>query len=468
MYSPSGLRDLFGSAWIGCFWWHGHACLSVSRFCPLAVVLCADDSELYDEIERQEGIRFFSLERHTGRRVERRETAADEVVSQNRACLEDTLRQAGTRRRILAASSIPSSLAAIAHRHGCELIANDSELCRWLGDKANLQAGLRELGLPTVPGKWIRLSQSRYSELAGELGANLVAQLPHGDGGSGTVFVSSETDFQLAGELLGDSVVWMARDLGRLSININALALNSGVIVSCPSVQLEGLAAAGARRGLYCGNDFVSVRDVPAGFLDNISEQTLRLGSWLVSLGYRGLFGLDFVIDQENSRAFAVDLNPRWQGSTTPLSLAEQNMGRLPLAAADLACRAAVLSESEILKHADSFREPVAAAHLCLRCPDSHSSRVTGDLRPAIYNFAVQEGPLRSGFRFSDLQNPGEILATGGVARRGTLLGPRAQPIRFATNQQIFDVASLNLLPWYREAAAKLWSALALQPVAAE
>lgn len=37
---------------------------------------------------------------------------------------------------------------------------------------------------------------------------------------------------------------------------------------------------------------------------------------------------------KETRGAFAVDLNPRWQGSTTPLSLAERHMGRYPLPAA--------------------------------------------------------------------------------------------------------------------------------------
>ena len=468
MNCASDLRDLFGSAWIGWFCWNGHYSLGLSQYCPLAVVLCVDDSELYDDVERCQGIQFFSLERHTGRRFERRDSAAEDVVPRYRAALEEALRRAAERRRIFAASMAPASLAAIAHQYGCELIANPPELCRWLGDKTNLQAALQQLGLPRIPGTWMRLSESRYSEIARELGTDLVAQLPHGNGGSGTIFLSSEAGYRLAGELFGDSCVWVARDLGQLSVNINALALTSGVIVSCPSVQLEGLAAAGARRGLYCGNDFVSAQDLPSEILEDVSDQTLRLGWWLASLGYRGLFGLDFVIDQATSRAFAVDLNPRWQGSTAPLSLAEQSMGRLPLAVADLASRAGVLGESEIRRNADRFREPVSAAHLCLRCPDSHWSRVDGDLRPAVYDFAVRDEPLRPGCRYSDLENPGEILVTGSAPRRGTLLGPRAHALRFATNQQIFDVASFSLLPWYGQAVTKLWSALALQPVAAE
>ncbi len=459
--------DLFGSAWIGWLCRAGHYCLGLTSACPFAVVMCVDDSPLYDEVEAREGIRFFSTERLTRRRYEGRDSAADEIVPHYREELEGALREAAGRRRILAASIPSATLTAFAARHGCELISDSGELNRWLNDKVNLHAALEQLGLPRIRGRWTRFSGSRYGELAREMGTRLVAQSPRGAGGSGTVFIGSEAEFGAAAALLGDSPVWIAPDAGELSVNINAVALASGVVVSCPSVQLEGLAAAGARRGLYCGNDFVAAADLATDLVDDISQQTERIGCWLASLGYRGLFGLDFVLDARNSRAYAVDLNPRWQGSTTPLGLAEQRAGRLPLAVADLACRAGVLGETEFLRHAGGFREPVAAAHLCLRCPDDHWLRVAGDVSPGVYDFSRASSYLRPGMRFQDLEQPGEILVTGGVPRMGTLLGPRAHSIRFSTERKIFDVSRVSLLPWYRDAALQLRAALALEPVEA-
>jgi hypothetical protein len=468
MSSMLSCTDLFGTAWIGWLCRAGHYSFGLSPCCPFAVVMCVDDSELYSQVEQHEGTRFFSLERQTRRRYEGRDAAADEIVPRYRAELDQALRQASGRRKIFAAAIPSPSLAGFAMQNGCELISNAPELNLWLNDKVNLHAALKELGVSGIPGKWARFSESRYGELAGEMGSKLVAQLPRGAGGSGTAFIGSEAEYRAAADLLGDSLVFIAQDLGALSVNINALALESGVVVSCPSVQLEGLAAAGARRGLYCGNDFLAVADLPTRLIDEVVEQTDRIGRWLSSLGYRGLFGLDYVLDPDASRAYAVDLNPRWQGSTTPLSLAEQKAGRLPLAVADLACRAGVLGESEILRHADEFRRPVAAAHLCLRCPDTHWSRVDGKIRPGVYDFSRENPYLRPGMRFQDLQAPKEILVTGGVPRPGTLLGPRAHSIRFSTEERIYDTSRLSLLPWYRDAAMRLQSALKLQPVEAD
>jgi hypothetical protein len=443
----------------------GHYCLGLSPICPITMVLCVDDSTTHDLIEQQEGIRFLSLEKKTGRHDAGRDSALNEIVPCYREELEQALRAEAGGRLVLVATVPSRALDEFAAGAGCELISNRADLQSWLNDKTNLLAALPELGLPRLRGRWTRLNEMRYAELASETGASFVAQLARGTSGSGTAFIESESDYAAAGARFGDALVWIAPDVGDLSVNINAMAMEGGVAVSCPSVQLVGLPMLSAQRGMYCGNDYVATSDLPGDTVAGVVEQTERIGGWLASLGFRGLFGLDFVLDTGTSRAYAVDLNPRWQGSTAPLTLAEYREGRLPLAVAELGFRLGRLSEAEILRHKDEFLRPVAASHISLRCPAAGWAQVTGALSPGVYSLAGGPRFARAGLRLNDLQASDEILVTGGVPRRGTWMAPRSHIVRVTSQRQVMDIARLQPVPWARHAAAALYEALALAPV---
>ena len=221
-----------------------------------------------------------------------------------------------------------------------------------------------------------------------------------------------------------------------------------------------------AQRGMYCGNDYIAAGHLSRRIIDNVMEQTERLGTWLGSLGYRGLFGLDFVIDSSESSAYAVDLNPRWQGSTVLLTLAEYKAGRLPLAVAELACRLNQMSEQEVLRHNDEFREPVSASHVSLRCRTTSWWRVTGSLRPGVYTPSREPAFVRPGLRLNDLDAPTtEMLVAGGVPRPGALLAPGSHALRFSSERQVIDLSCLGPLAWSQAAAEGLYGSLALEPV---
>jgi len=205
-----------------------------------------------------------------------------------------------------------------------------------------------------------------------------------------------------------------------------------------------------------------------ASALEEVRRQTERIGQWLVSLGYRGLFGLDFVFDPATWKAFAVDLNPRWQGSTALLTQAEWRAGRLPLAAAELAYRLGVLEEAEIRKRQEAFFQPVRAAQMSLRWHRPGWWKVTGELEPGVYSVRPQVRYLRPGASLYDCGAPEEILVTGGAPRRGVWIGPGAHLLRVYSEQPVMDLDRMTPLAWSQSAARELYRRLALEPVEQE
>jgi hypothetical protein len=469
MPERNGYAGLFGSMRVLWQCRAGHSCLGACPTIPIRIVTCVDDSITHDLIEEREGIRFFSLEAKAGERHEGSDSAIDRIVPAFEAELEGSLRECSERsseqRWVFLASISSRTLSEFAARMGHILISNPPNLCHWLTSKQNLFRKLADLNLPRIPGRWTKLSEARYSELARELGATFVAQLSHGTSGSGTAFINSETEYARAAERFGYGPVWVAPDLGGLSVNINAIAMSEGVLVSYPSVQLVGLQMLQSGPGMYCGNDYVATADISSSIISSVVQQTAVIGRCIASLGFRGLFGLDFVIDLSSSKAYAVDLNPRWQGSTAPLTLAESKTGRFPLVAAGLACGLGLIGESELLRRRDDFLQPVKASHISLRAADSRWSEITAALPPGVYS--CDASFLRPGLRFEDLENTEEVLVTGSVPRKGALMARKAHVLRVSSERQVMNVARLEPLRWSRTLAESLYAMMALRPVEA-
>jgi hypothetical protein len=464
MLDAAQAKDLFRGKRIVWQCRAGHYCAGLVHQCPIDIVACMDDSPTHDLVTAATGTVFLSCEKARGRIVD--DSALNDLVPAVREELRELLGRPSSRTWVVAAASTTASLRDFAAEAGVAFLANAPELTAWLNDKSHFLDALETLGLPRIRGRWIRLPETRYAELASEMGSPFVVQTARGMSGSGTAFIASEGDCAEASARFGDRPVRAAPDLGDLSLNINALATEENVVVSCPSLQLTGLAMLGARRGMYCGNDFVAAAKLPGRVSTSVVEQTSRIGRWLSSLGFRGLFGLDFVIDQATDRAYAVDLNPRWQGSTTALTLAEAKAGRLPLAAAELAWRLGAIGEADLRRSSSLFLEPVAAAHISLRSGTSGRAVVSGEVRPGVYSSGLVF--RKSGFELSDLSTSEELLVTGGVPRPGATMGPGAHVLRVACERQVLDLATLQPLPWCAPTVRGLYQALALVPANTE
>jgi hypothetical protein len=102
---------------------------------------------------------------------------------------------------------------------------------------------------------------------------------------------------------------------GALPVNVGATVwADGGVTVHYPSVQLIGIPGIVTREFGYCGNDFGRARDIEPVVLDELEYSTRQIGGWLARNGYRGSFGVDFLVHE--AHALFTEINPRFQGST--------------------------------------------------------------------------------------------------------------------------------------------------------
>ena len=170
-------------------------------------------------------------------------------------------------------------------------------------------------------------------------------------------------------------------------------------------------------------------------------------------------------MEPDSGRLFAVDLKPRWQGSTAISTQAKALAGRLPLAVAEVAWKLGALGEDEIARRADLFVAPVQASQISLRSGARDWQVVTGEVSPGVYSCRPRIEPRRPGIRLDDLEGPDEVLVTGGVPAPGSRVAPRATFLRVYSRHATLDPVRGSLLDWPERVAASLYSALRPEPV---
>ncbi len=430
----------------------GGYCLGLEGLVPIAVVATLDDGLDLDVIECKTGIRFFSYARRVGRREPPDDKGIDRAIDSVRQDVEAALAEAPRESWTAVCPYASRALSAFTAEAGIRCVSVDWDLFQWFSSKVHLLEGLAKLGLPVLAGRWLRLSSASYQELAANYGGRFVAQAEVGVSGSGTAFVESDKQYEEATARFGHTPVRVTRHVGALSFNVNAIATGRCTAVGYPSVQIVGQPLLESKPGGHCGNDFSATASVERRLVNSVREQTSRIGDWMADRGYRGLFGLDFVVCDATGEVCAVDLNPRWQGSTSLETQAERRQGRVPLAAVEIAYRLGLVDDREVMEMSDSFYEPLEGSQVFPR------NRAPGDWTATR---AMEVGALG----LDEIDSPNGIAVSSGIPRPGMALAAGTRLLRICGLRQAVDARTGRMLPWVEEAARRVYDEIALEPV---
>jgi hypothetical protein len=169
----------------------------------------------------------------------------------------------------------------------------------------------------------------QFERLARKLEFPFVLQLDDSNSGSGTYLIENFSDFyEVCSKNLGKNAIFSKYVEGK-SMNINAVRTRNFVILSEPSLQIIGEKSCTPRRFGYCGNDFNIGSKISEEQLKEIFETTKKIGNWLGSIGYYGIFGIDFIVDDRD--VYFTEINPRFQGSTSLLVDRQHECKKIPL-----------------------------------------------------------------------------------------------------------------------------------------
>ncbi|KAM9863939.1 hypothetical protein ACI1US_00098 [Leucobacter sp. BZR 635] len=211
---------------------------------------------------------------------------------------------------------------------GYELIMPQVKLREHLDSKiVTTQIG-NDAGAQSVPN--VLTTASGWEDLraqaqAAQLGEDLVVQLPYGDSGRTTFFISSQADFdRVAGEISGSGsaapTIKIMRRINHLSFAADAVITRSGTIVGPVLREITGHPELTQYKGGWAGSEL---------YPSLISEETRqraislvqRFSDRLAQEGYRGTLGIDLLVDTDTGEVYLGELNPRITGSSSHSNL---------------------------------------------------------------------------------------------------------------------------------------------------
>jgi biotin carboxylase len=206
----------------------------------------------------------------------------------------------------------------LAHELNLEICFPSATLRHHLDSKVVTTQIASEAGVASVPNVLAKVeSYETLRQVSTELGPDLVIQLPFGDSGHTTFFISHEDDwYRHAEEIVKEPAVKIMKRIRCRQAAIEACLTRHGTVVTPLMTELVGFPELTPYRGGWCGNEiFADVFTTP--IRQKARKMAFALGERLKQEGYRGYFELDLLIDQDTGQLYLGELNPRVTGASS-------------------------------------------------------------------------------------------------------------------------------------------------------
>lgn len=209
-------------------------------------------------------------------------------------------------------------------QHGFKLLTNSRELNQKFEHKvsfyqlASRNQALKEYLLPFEIGT---LEQWEFASLKRKLGSNLVVQFDRGWAGNSTFLVRTSSQWQQLARRWPKRPAKVTPLVKGLTLINNACLTPSRVIVGPLAVQLQlpsaqhhlQLPPTTGGFGVTGGRQWPA--EVKSKLKREINQMTLKVGEQMATDGYKGYFGLDFLIEQTTGKWYLLECNARLTAS---------------------------------------------------------------------------------------------------------------------------------------------------------
>lgn len=213
-------------------------------------------------------------------------------------------------------------------------IGNDWRLNRKFENKVNFVEISKKLKIPNAGSAIVKLQNTAPVDEFFQEGGKSVVQFPRGYSGNSTFMVDSKSDFERLSEEHPGRNVKIARYLPGETYTINGCVGNNNVYVGRIIYQITGLTDFNGNRLGTSGNDYVYPEILSADARKKIYSYTKIVGKHMKNEGYRGIFGLDFIVEDGN--VDLIEINPRLVGSVPVYTKLQIRNGEIPFLAVHL------------------------------------------------------------------------------------------------------------------------------------
>ncbi len=281
--------------------------------------------------------------------------------------------------------------------YSVHLLNNSAQLTRKLENKVTQFQYLYENGLAKYLPEAKVISLAKLDEVTSGYKDGYVVQLPFGHTGSSTYIIdegwqAAESRAELA-ELktrFPNRAVRVVRKIHGHAFTINACICGGNTYMGGLSYQFTGIEGLANRSSATVGNDWSLPKQImKPEIYEQINEMVTFTGEILrEKFGFRGMFGVDFIYDEEQTQIFLIEINPRQIASIPMHTKLQLKVGQIPLSLLHLA--EFLELDKSFLPEVKSYNEngllPIQAAQLILRLQSKQDLKITEQrVKPGLY-----------------------------------------------------------------------------------
>ena len=432
---------------------------------------------LYDSLDTrliEKDVSVFSLEREVGEKihwqVNRNSTS---VISHSRV------------KQYLMKYSFPlllpykssSEMVLTCQKNDWQLAANPPDLSkRSIDNKVKFRRILETIGVPVPPGEIAVLGQLDFDSLASKYNLPFVIQYPLSGGGKGTFFIKTAKDLRGAreslialtkGEISDSQEMVISQFIKGSSPSVTGCVTRWGILSTSPQYQVLSIPELYNRpgAGLFCGHDWSFSHFSPL-VCRQVYETTEKVGQYLQKIGYKGIFGLDFIMDKQTEKIYIVECNPRLLGSFPTLTMAQIRNGEPPILAFHILEFLNIDYQVDIKAINQQMRRQRKGTQMLLHNLANGWVQVHSRVKPGVYRLNSNREMVfvRDGYKLSHLEGREEFLITEGILDEGAYFAPSRRIGRILTLAPVLaDYQHLN--SWAKRIVACTTRGFDLQPV---
>ena len=438
-------------------WWGPVAADSIplNSLIDIGTIVTCDYGTDVQLMERDKNV--FSLEKKLGVKKPWGDSSVKEILQEPlKQDIENFLRNTKKPTIIIPYSSSTSLENAVYRNNPAIKIASiPARLKRTLDDKILFRELLKEHDINFIPGEMVDLQREGYSKLAKRYGARFVVQTRFGAGGNNTFLIRGEEDFIRLKKQGGFMEVLVMPYLNGWSVNVHGVVTDKEVILAQPSIQLIGIKECTRYSFAWCGNDFGFVRNIDRTLIAMCQDYARVVGELIRLMGYKGIYGLDLLVDEDAHSVYPIEINPRFQGSTALLTQLEMINKIDPLVGYHL--RAYGIDQLGIGGHEHSLITTGSQIVIHNRHPVSVFA--VKQLNAGIYRVKADElGLVRSGDSLKDCHDEDEFVLNGGLPLLNQKIKSDAAFASIQTYKSVLQPPALNkLTPWAQKVANVLY-----------
>mgnify|MGYP001027544476 FL=1 len=349
-------------------------------------------------------------------------------------------------------------------------------------DKIKFRKILEKIGASPPPGEVLPANNLNFYKLKNKYGTPFVLQHPRRGGGKGTFFITSQDDWykaarklriqEIEGEEVAEDIsdleVIVAKYINGPSPSITGCVTRHGILSTNLQYQLIDIAELYNPQkgsGLFCGHDWSSSQ-----FSPEVEKQAYniveKVGKYFQKFGYKGIFGVDFVLDESTNKLYVTESNPRLLGSFPTLAMVQLKNNEPPIIAFHLLEYLNADYEIDIKKINSLMRKPKKGAQMFPHNLTGHWMRSNGRVKAGVYRF--RNGNLkfiRPGYAMKHLKRKDEFLLTDGVLQKRAHYSPNRRLGRILTLRGVLAKDKKHLAPWARRIVLKTHNRFKLRRV---